>query len=97
MTDVTTVTQDQLTLTEEEKNIILALRKDEEKRQQQKQMMLAVLETAARYARWLEENGRGTSYTTFVDEFGFDEDIKMSRHSFYELVTSCFDAARGMW
>lgn len=28
---------------------------------------------AACYAEWLEANGRGTSFSTFVNEFGYDE------------------------
>ena len=31
------------------------------------------LQVAARYADWLEANGRGTSFSTFVNEFGYQE------------------------
>ena len=31
------------------------------------------LQVAARYADWLKANGRGTSFSTFVNEFGYEE------------------------
>ncbi|WP_182212395.1 hypothetical protein [Stenotrophomonas acidaminiphila] len=31
------------------------------------------LQVAARYADWLKANGRGTSFSTFVNEFGYQE------------------------
>lgn len=31
------------------------------------------LDVASRYEAWLQSNDRGSSYTTFVDEFGYDE------------------------
>ena len=32
----------------------------------------ALLEVAARYAEWLKAHDRGTSFSTFVNEFGYE-------------------------
>ena len=49
----------------------LNLQLDAAKRSAQQARMLHVLDTANRYARWLVENGAGSSYSTFCDGFGY--------------------------
>ncbi|HMN12798.1 MAG TPA: hypothetical protein PKD55_10790 [Bellilinea sp.] len=59
-------------LTNEERKIILDLRERREQERLTRLRAHATLGIAARFADWLEENGAGPSYTTFVDDFGYD-------------------------
>jgi hypothetical protein len=62
-----------LQLTPQEEKLILEHRKANEEEANARQMALVLLQVACEFETWLQENGRGFSYSTFVneDEFGF--------------------------
>ena len=35
--------------------------------------MIKILKIAYEYAVWLEENGAGSTFSTFIDDFGYQE------------------------
>lgn len=45
--------------------------------------LIKALVIAGRYARWLNKNGRGSSYSTFHNEFGYD---KVGSSDMYRMV-----------
>jgi hypothetical protein len=57
-------------ITESEKKLILQMRRDEANRKTIQRQRVFALETALKYETWLQENKRGSSFSTFVDEFG---------------------------
>jgi long-subunit acyl-CoA synthetase (AMP-forming) len=75
-------------ITESEKKLILQMRRDEANRKTIQRQRLFALEIAAKYEAWLQENNRGSSFSTFVDEFGYQvadklvfEQIEAIRHA----------------
>lgn len=60
-------------LTADERGIIERVRAqkaaDEQRRKREKQ----VLRLTVKYIGWLEREGRGSTFSTFVNEFGYDE------------------------
>lgn len=64
----------ELTLTESEKNVILKRRAEEAERLAATENCKNTLRIASEYFTWLAENGRGSSFSTFVDEFYYQED-----------------------
>jgi hypothetical protein len=60
-------------LTPEEKAFILSKREKDKRVSKKAELKLRVLKIAGNYESWLQANGRGSSFSTFVDEFGFDE------------------------
>jgi hypothetical protein len=60
-------------LTEEEQNLILKRREEIAALEETRRVKLLTLETAAKYEAWLQQEGRGSTFSTFVDEFGYDE------------------------
>ncbi len=60
-------------LTEYERKMVLADRLRRVQEQESLRMRRVVLDLAARYEAWLQDNGRGSTFSTFVNEFGYDE------------------------
>lgn len=73
-------------LTDQEKQIIIAHRKKLEERELRKRYAVFCLETAYKYEKWLQENGFGSTYSTFCDDFGFAGWGDISRNSTFEKV-----------
>jgi hypothetical protein len=76
-------------ITEPEKKLILQMRQDEANRKTIRRQRLFALETAAKYEAWLQENNRRSSFSTFVDEFGYQATDKLV----FEQVESIRHAA----
>jgi hypothetical protein len=64
-------------VTEHEKKLILQMRRDEANRKTIQRQRLFAMETAAKYEAWLQENNRGSTFSTFVDEFGYQAADKL--------------------
>jgi hypothetical protein len=75
-------------LTEEETALVMAHRAKNARVVRRNKLALELLARAREYAVWLHEEGRGTSYSTFADEFGHEGGA-----SFYESVFSIIKAA----
>lgn len=58
-------------LTNEEIELILNRRKAQEAAKQQHLFNQHVIKTMAEYYEWLCKNARGSSFSTFLDEFGY--------------------------
>ncbi|WP_220814082.1 hypothetical protein [Pseudomonas paralcaligenes] len=76
-------------LDEEERALIYAHRQQKEQAREQRMLRLRVLELALRYETWLQKQGRGSSFSTFVNEFGYDD--PGGKH-LYTLVQAVRDA-----
>jgi len=75
-------------LTSEEIEIIQKMRKEKEKEKENRELIIKALKTAAQYEEWLFYNGMGSSFSTFVDDFGYqDKDVRL----IYQLVESIRD------
>lgn len=64
---------DDLVLTESERALIIQRREDEKKAAEARASRRSALRVAADYEAWLQDNGRGSTFSTFVNEFGYDE------------------------
>lgn len=73
-------------LTEEERVIILARRNEFAEKEERLRKKLLTIETAAKYESWLQKEGRGSSFSTFVDEFGYDEHGASAMFNMVEAV-----------
>lgn len=60
-------------LTEDEQKLILKRRYEIAAKEESRRVKLQSIETAAKYEAWLQNEGRGSTFSTFVDEFGYDE------------------------
>lgn len=56
--------------------------------------MLHVLATARDYAFWLVDNGAGSTYSTFCDDFGYQAQPGEDRPALYRKLEAIFDVAR---
>ena len=79
-------------LTNEEKEIILQLRKDDEYRRRMKGLYLNRLKTAYEFAKWMDESGVGSTFSTFCNEFGYDD---YDASETYEIVSGIIKLAKG--
>lgn len=59
-------------LNEREKSIIETHRKHMQKERQRSLRILELLKVAYEYEKWLQDNGAGSSFSTFCDDFGFE-------------------------
>lgn len=64
---------DELSLTDAERELILQRRAEQERAAVALAERRAILDIASRYEAWLQDNGRGSTFSTFVDEFGYDD------------------------
>lgn len=58
-------------LTQEEINLILGHREKQKERARERKNRIHLLDIAKKYEEWLQDNNRGSSFSTFMDEFGF--------------------------
>jgi hypothetical protein len=63
-----------ISLSKDELEIIQKRRDEKAKAEFKIKYRIKALETARNYDVWLRENGRGSSYSTFVNEFGYEDD-----------------------
>jgi hypothetical protein len=82
-------------LSEEEVKIISQLRKKKAQEEAEKKRFLRLLETAFEFAKWMQENGVGASYSTFCDEFEYvDFTLLEHRTETYKHVMALINTAR---
>lgn len=77
-------------LSTREQQMIREHRAKEAKEARLNELRLKVLRYAADYEQWLQDNGRGDSYSTFVNEFGCTDP---ERQYIYECLVSVRKAA----
>lgn len=65
----------QYELTDEEKRMVDKMRADKEAELKHRVYRLELLKVAYEYEKWLQENGAGTSYSTFWNDFGYSRDL----------------------
>ena len=70
-------------LTQEEIQVVEQHRAEKEFIRRRKEMQFVILETAYEYEKWLRQNGAGSSYSTFCDDFKYDGD---NRQFVYDAV-----------
>lgn len=75
------------TLTEEEIALIHKHRKERARIAEANARRLEVLEVAAAYERWLQLHQCGSSYSTFVNEFGYEG--RRGDHVFHVVESLC--------
>ena len=56
-------------LTEEEFRLVQEYRAKQKEKERKRAAKLLLLDLAYRYSVWLEENGAGSTYSTFCDDF----------------------------
>jgi len=62
-------------LTQEEINLILEYREKQKKRARERKNRLHILDIAKKYEEWLQDNRMGSTFTVFIDGFGFSSPI----------------------
>lgn len=77
-------------LSTQEKELIRQHRAEEARKAQTVAFRLKAIRVAAEYEQWLQDNGRGDSYSTFANEFGYDDP---QRNLIHECVVRIRDAA----
>jgi hypothetical protein len=60
-------------LTEEEQALIMKRREEIAAKEERRRVKLLTIEIAAKYEAWLQREGRGSTFSTFVNEFDYDE------------------------
>ena len=60
-------------LDEEERAILYAHRQRKQQERDRLALRVKLLDLAHRYEAWLQANGRGSSFSTFINEFGCSE------------------------
>lgn len=81
-------------LTQTEKDLILARRAQEAEDTARAHYRLHVLDVAHRFATWKAENGAGSSFTTFCDDFGYEAPDGVDRQRLYNYVLDVIRFAR---
>jgi len=59
-------------LTQQEIDLVLGYREKQKERARQRKNRVHLLNIAKAYEEWLQDNSRGSSFSTFMDEFGFN-------------------------
>lgn len=80
-------------LTPAEKKVIDRMRAEEHARIMSKTYCLELLATALEYEKWLQKNGAGNSFSTFVDEFGYERTDQIRVKIIYDCVNTLRRAA----
>lgn len=73
-------------LNDEERDLILRNRAIKDEARARDELRIRILKTALEYEAWLQCHGRGSSFSTFVDEFGFDENGNAALFKSVEMV-----------
>ena len=82
-------------LTAEEAAAVDAIRAHHAAVDAERQMAQHLLDTAAAYLRWLRANGRGTTFSTFCNEYEYQPLCpEMSRKPIYDAICELITTAR---
>lgn len=82
---------DDLTLTPEERQLVLDRRAMIDEKNRRAAMRLEIIKTAYEFEKWLQENGAGSTYSTFCDDFGYTGD---NRQDIYPYVSDILNLVR---
>lgn len=83
----------EIELTPEETEVILRMRRLKAEKLARATYKLHILKTAWEFETWLEENGVGESFSTFIDEFGYQPQGKESVSALYQdVIKLCAEA-----
>lgn len=85
-----------LKLTADESKLILETREKKAQEIAKKMLVFRYLQTAWEYALWLDENGAGSTYSTFCDDFEYEGAPGEDRPNTYKMVLDLIEIARGM-
>lgn len=80
-------------LTEREREAVLRMRRVDAVSNSVKRARLEILRVALDYERWLQENGAGSTYSTFCDDFGYDGGNYVHRPGLFRGVSAAIEAA----
>lgn len=69
-----------------EREMIRKHRAEIERIKQNEAFRLKALEVAARYEKWLQAEGEGDSYSTFINSFGYQERDGNEMHEFVQKI-----------
>lgn len=72
------------------KQLVFKMRQEDALKAKQKAIRLKVLRVAHEYEAWLQEEGVSSSFSTFINTFGYQES---DGKQLYELVTHVLSAA----
>ena len=78
-------------ITEQEQAQLIAQRDENGRFKRALKRRAEILKVAYQYELWLQANGRGSSFTTFCDEFGYQSEANLS--SIYAAVNEVRQAA----
>lgn len=80
----------QITLTDDEVKLIENNRAKKAQQEWRINNRIKTLVTALRYDKWLKKNGRGSSFSTFVNEYGYED---KDASDMYKVVKEVIQAA----
>lgn len=81
-------------LTPEEAAAVDAIRAQKAAEEAKYRLAQHILDTAASYYRWLTENGRGSTFSTFCNEYEYEPlDPEMSRKPIYDAALRLIKSA----
>lgn len=80
-------------LTEREMEVVLRMRRTSAVHVARKQAKLEILRAAHEYEKWLQENGVGSTYSTFCDDFGYDGGVHVHRPGLFRGVCAARETA----
>lgn len=83
-----------LELTEEEQNVILKMRYEKEQQERKEALSLKYLKVAAEYLAFLQNEGAGSTFTTFTDDFGYQGEKGENRSKTYYAVLDLIESSR---
>ena len=78
-------------LEDDEIDVVEEYRAKREAQKKQSNLQFEILEQAYEYEKWLRENGAGSSYSTFCDQYGYP--AMENRKFIYECVEAIRRAA----
>jgi hypothetical protein len=61
-----------LELTDREHAVVMRMREEDEKEKRQQAIFLSRINTLYNYSLWLSQNGVGSTFSTFCDDFGYE-------------------------
>lgn len=73
-------------LTDRERKVVLGMRKKAAENEIEKQVRLEILRVAYEFEQWLQDNGAGSSFSTFCDDFGYAGGDDLRRSGLFDAI-----------
>lgn len=80
-----------LNLSQDEINLILRNRAIAEQKRKDYEFRKRAIKTAYEWLEWSEKEGMGLTFSTFVDDFGFDE---LGASQYYKAITAILECVK---